>query len=298
MFKHILVPLDGSRLAEDILGPVESFATHFGSRVTLLHVVERDPPERVHGEPHLTTKTESENYLDGVARHMIATGLQVDVHVHERSVADVAAALDAHAHEYEVDLIAMCKHGRSGIRDVVAGGIAQQIMRGGGTSILLRPPQEEHVAAKFELEKILLPIDLQHDRDAVIESGSVIARAYGSSIRLLTVVPSLATARQGSVAARLLPGATAESLRMEIDEAAEQLTAHAGRFKDAGIDTTATIRHEEPAAAILDEARTSGSDLIILSTHAQSGFNAWYGGSTGLRVITGSPVTLLLLREL
>jgi nucleotide-binding universal stress UspA family protein len=297
MFKHILVPLDGSRLAEDILQPVESFARHFGSRVTLLHVVERDPPERVHGEPHLTTKTESENYLDGVARHMIATGIEVDVHVHERSVVDVAAALDAHAHEYEVDLIAMCKHGRSGIRDVVAGGIAQQIMRGGGTSILLRPPQED-AGDSFELERILLPIDLQHDRDAVIEWGTVIARAYGSSIHLLTVVPSLATARQGSVAARLLPGATAESLRMEIDEAAEQLTAHAGRFKDAGIETTAKIRDEDPAAAILDEARTTGSDLIILSTHAQSGFNAWYGGSTGLRIITGSPVTLLLLREL
>jgi nucleotide-binding universal stress UspA family protein len=170
-------------------------------------------------------------------------------------------------------------------------------MRGGGTSILLRPPQEDRATA-FNLNKILLPIDLQHDRDAVMESGSQIARAYSSEIRLLTVVPSLATARQGSVAARLLPGATAESLRMEIDEAAEQLTKHASRFKDAGVETTATIRDEEPAAAILDEARVSGSDLIILSTHAQSGFNAWYGGSTGLRVITGSPVTMLLLREL
>ena len=297
MFKHILVPLDGSRLAEDIVAPVESLAAHFGSRVTLLHVLEKDPPERVHGEPHLTTKTESENYLDGVARHMVASGIQVDVHVHERSVADVAAALDAHAHEYEVDLIAMCKHGRSGIRDVVAGGIAQQIMRGGGTSILLRPPHEDD-GGSFTLNKVLLPIDLQHDRDAVIDAGSAIARVYRSEIRLLTVVPSLATARQGSVAARLLPGATAESLRMEIDEAAEQLTKHAARFRDGGIETSGTIRDEDPAAAILDEARVSGADLIILSTHAQSGFNAWYGGSTGLRVITSSPVTLLLLREL
>jgi nucleotide-binding universal stress UspA family protein len=297
MFKHILVPLDGSRLAEDILAPVESLAARFGSRVTLLHVVERDPPERVHGEPHLTTKTESENYLDGVARHMIASEIEVDVHVHERSVADVAAALDAHAHEYEADLIAMCKHGRSGIRDVVAGSIAQQIMRGGGTSIFLRPPREGG-SGPFTLNRILLPIDLQHDREAVTEAGSVLARAFESSIRLLTVVPSLATARQGSVPARLLPGATAESLRMEIDEAVEQLTRHTARFKDAGIDTSGTIRDEEPAAAILDEARASGADLIILSTHAQSGFNAWYGGSTGYRVISGSPTTLLLLREL
>jgi nucleotide-binding universal stress UspA family protein len=297
MFKHILVPLDGSRLAEDILEPAQSLATHFGSRVTLLHVVERDPPERVHGEPHLTTKTESENYLDGVARQMITAGITVDVHVHERSVADVAAALDTHAHEYEVDLIAMCKHGRSGIRDVVAGSIAQQIMRGGGTSIFLRPPKEDG-GGRFTLNKILLPIDLQHDRDAVMEAGSVLARSYNSSLRLLTVVPSLATVRQGDVAARLLPGATAERLRMEIDEAAEQLTSHVARFKDVGIETTATIRDEEPAAAILDEARTSESDLIILSTHAQSGFNAWYGGSTGYRVIHGSLTTLLLLREL
>jgi nucleotide-binding universal stress UspA family protein len=297
MFKHIMVPLDGSRLAEDILPPVESFATHFGSRVTLLHVVERDAPERVHGETHLKTESQAEEYLGGIARNLLAAGLQVDVHVHERSVADVAAALDTHAHEYEVDLIAMCKHGRSGIRDVVAGSIAQQIMRGGGTSILLRPPQGDG-SGSFSLRKVLLPIDLQHDRDAVIEAGSVIARAYASAVRLLTVVPSLATARQGDVAARLLPGATAESIRMEIDEATEQLAAHEARFREAGIETSATIRNEEPAGAILDEARVSDSDLIILSTHAEVGFNAWYGGSTGLRVIMGSPVTLLLLREL
>jgi nucleotide-binding universal stress UspA family protein len=85
---------------------------------------------------------------------------------------------------------------------------------------------------------------------------------------------------------------------MEIDEAAEQLTEHAERFKEAGIETTSTIRDEEPSAAILDEVRASGSDLIIMSTHAHSGFNAWYGGSTGYRVIAGSPTTLLLLREL
>jgi nucleotide-binding universal stress UspA family protein len=297
MFKHILVPLDGSRLAEDILAPVQSLAAHFGSRVTLLHVVERDPPERVHGEPHLTTKTESENYLDGVARQIIAAGVEVDVHVHERSVVDVAAALDAHAHEYEVDLIAMCKHGRSGIRDVVAGGIAQQIMRGGGTSILLRPPREEG-GDGFQLRNILLPIDLQHDRESVIEAGSVIARTYDSAVRLLTVVPSLATARQGSVAARLLPGATAESLRMEIEEVADQLNERAARLRDTGVDVSVTIRDEEPAAAILDEARVSEADLIIFSTHAQSGFNAWYTGSTGYRVITGAATTLLLLREL
>lgn len=297
MFKHILVPLDGSRLAEDILAPVQSLAVHFGSRVTLLHVVERDPPERVHGEPHLTTKTESENYLDGVARQFITAGIEVDVHVHERSVVDVAAALDAHAHEYEVDLIAMCKHGRSGIRDVVVGSIAQQIMRGGGTSIFLRPPREQGTDS-FQLRKILLPIDLQHDREAVVEAGLVMARSFEASVRLLTVVPSLATARQGSVAARLLPGATAESLRMEIEEASDQLNQRATRLKEAGLDVSLIIRDEEPAAAILDEARSSESDLIILSTHAQSGFNAWYTGSTGYRVVTGATTTLLLLREL
>ena len=53
MFKHILIPLDGSRLAETVLPAGVYLAGVLGSTVTLLHVIERDAPQEVHGERHL-----------------------------------------------------------------------------------------------------------------------------------------------------------------------------------------------------------------------------------------------------
>ena len=54
MFKRLLVPLDGSRLAESILPPALYFAGQFGATIVLFHVIEAGAPAEVHGERHLT----------------------------------------------------------------------------------------------------------------------------------------------------------------------------------------------------------------------------------------------------
>jgi nucleotide-binding universal stress UspA family protein len=214
-------------------------------------------------------------------------------------VGDVAAAIDAHAHEYGADLIAMCKHGRSGIRQMIVGGIAQQILRGGGTPILLRTPKPEEAAAStFEPKEILLPLDAGHDADAALAAARTFASAYGARVTLLTAIPSLVEARQENVAARLLPRATAARLRMEQEDAEGRLQTQAGDLLGADIDAVFVVPEGDAEATILRYASEKDADLIILSTHARSGFEAWYTGSTGYRVIAHATQTLLLIREL
>ena len=59
MYRRLLVPLDGSRLAETILAVVERLAAAYGATVVLLHVIERGAPATVHGERHLRTALEA-----------------------------------------------------------------------------------------------------------------------------------------------------------------------------------------------------------------------------------------------
>lgn len=297
MFKHILVPLDGSSLAEDVLGPVESFALHLGARVTLLHVVEREAPKRVHGESHLGDVAEASAYLERIALSLAEAGIQVETHVHERSVADVPAAIDTHAHEYDADLIAMCKHGRSGIRQRLVGSIAQHILRGGGTPMLLRTPRSSGDRDAFELKELLVPIDFEHNTEAVLDIASGLARPYGARLSILTAVASAAEGAESAVA-RLLPGAAAAALDMAHEDAAQRLAVETRRLEEGGTDVRSVLRPEEPATAILREAAEIGADVVVLATHARSGFEAWYEGSTGESVITRGEHTLLLLREL
>jgi len=135
---RILVPLDGSRLAEAILPVAASFAQKLGASLILLHVLEHEPPRDVHGEPHLARADAAVTYLEERAGALLESGVIVEVDVHERPVANVAAAIDRHAHEHGADLIAMCAHGRSNPLDRVLGSIAERILRGGSAPILLQ----------------------------------------------------------------------------------------------------------------------------------------------------------------
>ena len=111
IFSRILVPLDGSRLAEAVLPAACSFAQNLDAQLLLVHVLERDPPARVHGELHLRSAGDALAYLAEHAIRLRRHGLTVEVHVHERPASDVAAALEGYTNELLADLIAMCSHG-------------------------------------------------------------------------------------------------------------------------------------------------------------------------------------------
>ena len=81
MFKHLLVPLDGSTLAEAALPTAAYFAQTLGAGVTLLHVIERNAPDTVHRERHLTEPGEACDYLGEVRARAFPPEAQVEQHV-------------------------------------------------------------------------------------------------------------------------------------------------------------------------------------------------------------------------
>ena len=202
-FDRILVPLDGSHLAEAVLPVAGSLADRLGARLLLLHVLEREPPDAIHGEPHLRTMTEAQRYLDVHAERIRCVDAAVDVHVHERQVTDVAAAIDRHAHEFDAGLIAMCAHGRTNLRHRLMGSIAERILRGGSVPILLRTVRHAN-DWEYRLRNLLVPIDFGHDVDAALAPTRLLAAAYQAAVTLLAVPEPASPA-----AKRLLPSASA-----------------------------------------------------------------------------------------
>lgn len=296
-FSKILVPLDGSALGEEAVVVAGEIASRLGSEVTLLHVLERDAPSSVHGQRHITDPTEGISYLQEVAERLIASGVKVETHVHPRGVDSVAAAIDAHAHEYGTDLIAMCKHGRSGLRDRIAGSIAQQILKGGAIPILLRTPTG-NPEGSFSPRRILVPVDFEHDVDPVFDAATRMASAFGATIVLMTVVPTPVAARRGSVSARFRPSVTAASLEMETEEAIAQLRSLGKELASLGAEVELDIGYDDPGDAITQASRAEGVGLVVLSTHARAGLETWFESGVGSRVIASGPPNLLLLREL
>src|SRR5512133_333903 len=98
MFVNILVPLDGSTLAEAALPGALWFSRVFGARITLLHVIEHNAPSNVHGERHLTNESQALAYLQSLAKSFPAD-VEVAFHIHTEEVSNVARSIAMHASE-------------------------------------------------------------------------------------------------------------------------------------------------------------------------------------------------------
>jgi nucleotide-binding universal stress UspA family protein len=140
MYKKILVPLDGSPLAEKALEQAEPLAKTFDSEIFLFQVVHFMP---IYGSPELVAplivderhKEFAEKYLAGLVKVMEGKGLKAKAIV--KTGQQVAVEIIDFAKEHRVDLIVMCTRGRSGISRWVLGSTAHKVITRAETPILL-----------------------------------------------------------------------------------------------------------------------------------------------------------------
>jgi nucleotide-binding universal stress UspA family protein len=138
MFKKILVPLDGSALAEKILSRVEWLAKIHDAEVTLLRVALTGSFPGLDPVQHqLTAVREAEAYLAKVESWLCDVGVRVNSVV--RFGNDAQEIVD-HARDRDFDLIAMSTHGRSGLAQFVLGSVASKIVNTATVPILLYRP--------------------------------------------------------------------------------------------------------------------------------------------------------------
>jgi nucleotide-binding universal stress UspA family protein len=296
MFKNILVPLDGSKLAEAAVPPAVSLAHTLGAPITLLHLIEKDAPQEVHSDRHLTKADEAATYLKNVAAKASRDDLKIETHVHTAEVQDVAASIIRHAsEEFNPDLIVMCAHGHSGFRDLVFGNIAQQVLAGGETPLLLLRPQTAETKP-FTLRHLLVPLDSESVHDESLRYALELAKAYKAELYLLTVIPTFGTLTGPEAAvSSMLPTTSAAFLDIQEETAKEHLQGHLDDFLKAGYNVNAEIARGDPAEVIVNTAARIGADMILLSTHRKAGMNAFWSRSVAPNVLKKTHIPLLLV---
>lgn len=296
MFKHILIPLDGSKLAEAAIPVAASLAKALNAPVTLLHIIEQDAPQEVHKDHHITKADEASGYLEELARRAFPVGAKVNWHVHTAAVKDVAASIVEHAMtEFRPDLIVMCTHGNSGVRELLFGSIAQQVVAHGKTPLLLIKPEVDSVKT-FKPDKILVPLDTGPVHDDSLPVTQELANAYGAEIYLLTVIPTFSTmAGETAAASSLLPATTSALLEISVENAAMDLQAHLDELKQAGFRVKAEIVRGDPATEIVNLSERLNADLVVLTTHRKAGAAAFWARSVAPNVTRRARVPILLI---
>ena len=146
MYKQIMVPLDGSELAECVLSHVEGFIKGFPEiRVVFVRVVEPAPIPTMAGNGHIgkeisledrnsERKSNAQDYLNNVIKQIKTEPSNLDAEV---VVGRVADGLADYARKNDIDLILIATHGRSGVSRWVRGSVADKILRSANVPVLM-----------------------------------------------------------------------------------------------------------------------------------------------------------------
>jgi nucleotide-binding universal stress UspA family protein len=301
MFKHLLVPLDGSALAEAALPAASYLAQTLGASTTLIHIIEADAPQEIHGDRHLSEPDEAYTYLE-VAALAFPPDLPVECHVHTLPASDVARGIVEHVDEFAPDLIVLCTHGGGGLRGLVVGSIAQRVIALCKTPVLLVHPSPASGGGAWgggpwgPLRRLLVPLDGNADHEQGLAVAGGLAGACGADLYLLMAVHTSGSLTwQSAATARLLPSMTDAYLDLAQEEAVAYLRRCIASLQGAGTGVAAEVQRGDPADAIVKTAARVQADLIVLSTHGRSQMDAFWSGSVTPKVAGRSPLPLLLV---
>ncbi|MBN1690219.1 MAG: universal stress protein [Dehalococcoidia bacterium] len=143
MYKKIMVPLDGSQIAECVIPHIEAIAGKSSAKVELVTVIEPlEIPTRGHiaisddeiKQIDAEGKKEANKYLDRVSDRLTKAGVKTDTVILSGNAAD---RLTRYAVNNDIDLIIMATHGRSGISRLFWGSVAEKILRATEIPVLL-----------------------------------------------------------------------------------------------------------------------------------------------------------------
>jgi nucleotide-binding universal stress UspA family protein len=126
-------------------------------------------------------------------------------------------------------------------------------------------------------KRILVPLDGSDLAEQALRHAAEIARLFGARLQLVRVVPvtGLEVARGGATS----------DLEAEVAEAREYLVGLEKRLTDEGLEVKHRVRQGDVAEEILQEAKETGCELIVMSTHGRSGIARWVYGSIADRVL-------------
>jgi nucleotide-binding universal stress UspA family protein len=296
IIKNLLVPLDGSVLAESVLPVALQLAKKINVSITFIHMIESDAPKTIHGQRHLTNPEQAKQYLHSIAISEPFKGISVDIHVHDISINNVSQSISEHSKELNQDLVIMCTHGGGGLHDLLFGSIAQQVISLGNIPVLLVNPSQKDINTFEKFENFLIPLDGNPEHEHVLEYSSVLAKLCNAKIHLLIAIPHFGTMSGKLTAAnRLLPGTTTKMMDMIVSDAEEYLANLQKRLEASDLKVSVSTSRNDPADAIAETVTKVNADLIILGTHGKKGAEAFWEGSITPKISKSSQIPLLLV---
>ncbi len=304
MFDPILVPLDGSPLAECVLPHSIAIASSFGAEITLLRVLEKNQAGSSAQIFDLLNwqinKTKATLYLEKTKGRLEEARIRAQAAVLEGLVAE---GITEYAQNKGMKLIILSSHGHTGLSKWGISSIAQKIILSAPTSVLVvRAYQHDIRAGTFvdvpAYQRILVPLDGSQRAENVLPIVTQLAQFHKSEIHLVHVVQTPEMARQMPPLPEDIDLSNRVVARNQ-EEAGHYLEQMKTRSILEGIPVQAHLLTSANAAVALHQlAEQEHIDMVALSAHGYSGNQQWpYGGMVN-NFILYSKVPLLIVQDL
>ena len=281
IYNKILVPLDGSKLAEGVIPYVRLLAHALNLPIDLIHV--NDPetfPSPIHGD----------DYLKEAAASFLSS-LRVNCRVENGRAADVIVD---RASGNAGTLIAMATQGRSGAQRWLLGSVAQKVLQASTNPLFLIRPKEETLPRDVRLKTLILPLDGSHLAEKIFPHVIYLANRLKLEVVLIRTYTLPTTGY--FLATGVSPPAIGELGEKIKGEATDYLQAKVEELQAEGIEKVSFVAVEgKGPEEIIDVARKTANNIVAMSTHGRSGIGRWVLGSVTDRVVcySGDPVLVI-----
>jgi nucleotide-binding universal stress UspA family protein len=281
----ILVPLDGSALAERALPYAVHLARAAGGRLVLI----RATPA--------AARDDAEAALAATAQRLVAAGAPVES---QARTGEAGAVILEAARAGGADLIAMATHGRSGLGRWLYGSVADRVMRHAPVPVLLVsatcerrwPPAPPPGAAPGPPRRLLVPLDGSGLAEEALGPAGALADALGAGLLLAQAVPFPVVAygsEQEYASYADDPDAEVGAAREYLEEVAAPLRA-AGRDVEVRVEAGMVV----PTLARIERERDV--EGVAMATHGRSGLARVVLGSVATGVLQLAHVPVLAVR--
>jgi nucleotide-binding universal stress UspA family protein len=294
MFKMVLVPLDGSILAEQALAPADRLARRTGAQVLLVQAPNMEPayaavesaygwtyPEHAFGQ----ASAEAANYLRSIQSRQGTHGLAVNTVI---AGGDAAGAILDVASQAKADIIIMSSHGYSGLTRWLLGSITEKVLRGAKCPVLV-------VRSQWPFKHMLITLDGSELSESSVAPAGQMALAHDARVTLLRVVPEI-RAEQSQALDDFEAGLGPRLVSDMREEAETYLQKVASRLLDPSLKIDFEVRAGPAAKAILEYAESKQVDLIAMATHGRGGLPRWVYGSVTEKVLHAAIYSMLVVR--
>jgi nucleotide-binding universal stress UspA family protein len=305
MFRTVVVPLDGSPLAEHAIATATMLAERAGAEVVLVRAHQlllHDLGDQLALEQAM--REEAQDYLDRTA-----AGIRGEIGLTPRtSLLDgpPAHAICEFVHGLKDPLLVMSTHGRTGFSRAWMGSVADGVVRNSSAPVLMLRPEQAPDGMLEPLgvfHRMLVPVDGSGHSEQIVPHALALAELTEAQVLLLEVVKPVFT--PAFMPALEIAGTFAppdeyafEATEPLVERAASYVSALATRLRrqHATLDIETEVRTDaSPAAVIIETAKAQGADVVAMTTHGR-GMSRLVVGSVADKVLRGGPRALLVVR--